>query len=85
MRSRETLTAALRAMGFEVPSSAANFIFARHPQHDAAELAAALRQQKVLIRHFKLPRIEQYLRISIGTDAQCQALIDALNTLLRIS
>ena len=50
-----------------------------------AQLAAGLRQQKVIVRHFKLPRIDQHLRISIGTDAQCQALVDALKTLLPIS
>ena len=85
MNSRETLVAQLQALGFVVLPSAANFIFARHPQHDAAQLAAGLRQQKVIVRHFKLPRIDQHLRISIGTDAQCQALVDALKTLLTIS
>ncbi len=85
MNSRETLVAQLQALGFVVLPSAANFIFARHPQHDAAQLAAGLRQQKVIVRHFKLPRIDQHLRISIGTDAQCQALVDALKTLLPIS
>ena len=82
MRSRKTLVANLQAMGFDVLPSAANFIFARHPQHDAAQLAAGLREQKVLVRHFKSPRINQHLRISIGTDAQCQALVDALKNLM---
>ena len=77
--SREKLVAELSARGFEVLPSAANFIFARHPQQDAAGIAAALREQGVIVRHFKLPRIDQFLRISIGTEEQNQALLDALN------
>ncbi|MDG9882071.1 histidinol-phosphate transaminase [Pseudomonas sp. GD04058] len=77
--SREKLVAELTARGFDVLPSAANFIFARHPQKDAAGIAAALREQGVIVRHFKLPRIDQFLRISIGTEEQNQALLDALN------
>ena len=77
--SREKLVAELSARGFEVLPSAANFIFARHPQKDAAGIAAALREQGVIVRHFKLARIDQFLRISIGTEEQNQALLDALN------
>ena len=76
--SRERLTAQLQAKGFEVLPSAANFIFARHPQHDAAELAARLREQGVIVRHFKQARIAQFLRITIGTPEMNQALLDAL-------
>lgn len=76
--SREKVTAALQARGFEVLPSAANFIFARHPQRDAASIAAGLREQGVIVRHFKQPRIEQFLRITIGTPEQNQALLEAL-------
>jgi histidinol-phosphate aminotransferase len=76
--SREQLVVALQGKGFEVLPSAANFIFARHPAQDAAEIAARLRAQGVLVRHFKQARIAQFLRITIGTPAQNQALIDAL-------
>ena len=82
MRSRDELTEALRKLGFEVLPSAANFVFARHPRHDAARIAAGLRAQNIIVRHFKSPRIDQHLRISIGTDAECQALVDALPTIL---
>ncbi|KDO01392.1 MULTISPECIES: histidinol-phosphate transaminase [Pseudomonas] len=77
--SRESLVKELSARGFEVLPSAANFIFARHPQQDAAELAARLREQGVIVRHFKQARIAQFLRITIGTPEQNQALLDALN------
>ena len=76
--SREALVAELRQLGFEVLPSAANFVFARHPQQDAAALAAGLREHGVIVRHFKQARIAQYLRISIGTPEQNQALLDAL-------
>ncbi|WP_460150003.1 histidinol-phosphate transaminase [Pseudomonas sp. S3_A03] len=79
--SRNTLVAQLEAKGFEVLPSAANFIFARHPRHDAAGLAAKLREQGVIVRHFKQERIAQFLRISIGTPEQNQALIDGLGEL----
>ncbi len=82
MRSRSTLTDELARLGFDVLPSVANFIFARHPHHDAATLAAQLRQRGVLVRHFKLARIDQHLRITIGTDAQCAALIAALKDIL---
>ncbi|WP_426428268.1 histidinol-phosphate transaminase [Pseudomonas palmensis] len=77
--SREQLVAQLTDRGFQVLPSAANFIFARHPEQDAAALAAKLREQGVIVRHFKQQRIVQFLRISIGTPEQNQALLDALN------
>jgi len=76
--SREALVAELQQLGFEVLPSAANFVFARHPQQDAAALAAGLREHGVIVRHFKQERIAQFLRISIGTSEQNQALLDAL-------
>ncbi|MBA3902655.1 MAG: histidinol-phosphate transaminase [Rhodocyclaceae bacterium] len=82
IKSREALVRDLAALGFEVLPSAANFVFARHPKRDAGELAAALRQRSIIVRHFRQPRIEQFLRITVGTDAQCQELIRALRVIL---
>jgi len=81
--SREQLVNDMTALGFNVLPSAANFIFARHPEQDAGDLAAALRARSIIVRHFRQPRIEQYLRITIGSDAQCAALVDALREILR--
>ncbi|AGI22971.1 histidinol-phosphate transaminase [Pseudomonas sp. MT3] len=78
IHSREKLVAELKTLGFDVLPSAANFIFARHPQRDGAGLAAALREEGVIVRHFKQARIDQFLRITIGTEEQNQALLDAL-------
>ncbi|MCE1181777.1 MAG: histidinol-phosphate transaminase [Rhodocyclales bacterium] len=80
--TREQLTVKMTALGFEVLPSAANFIFTRHPQRDAGELAKALREKNIIVRHFKLPRIDQFLRITVGTEAECQALVDGLTGIL---
>jgi len=82
IESREALVREMGALGFEMIPSAANFIFARHPAHDAAQLAAGLRGHGVIVRHFNKPRIDQYLRITIGTPQQNQALLDALAQIL---
>ena len=77
--SRERLTAGLQALGFEVLPSGANFVFARHPAHAGADLAAALRARSIIVRHFKRPaRIDPFLRITVGTEAECDALLAAL-------
>lgn len=80
--TRDALTAELADLGFEILPSAANFIFARHPQRDAAALAKALRERNIIVRHFKLPRIDQFLRITVGTDGECKALTDALRQII---
>ncbi len=80
--SREELVLELKDLGFEVLPSAANFVFARHPQHDAARLATSLRQHGVIVRHFRQERIAQFLRITIGTAEQNQALLEALAPLV---
>lgn len=85
VQSRDALAVQLRQLGFEVLPSAANFVFARHPRHDASVLAGRLRERGILVRHFRLPRIEQYLRISIGTPEQCKALTDVLAQLIQLS
>jgi len=82
MDTREGLTLQLEDLGFDVLPSQANFVFARHPERDAAGLAAALRERAVLVRHFPQPRIAQYLRISVGTPQQCSALTGALADIL---
>jgi histidinol-phosphate aminotransferase len=82
MASRELLTRALSELGFEVLPSQANFVFARHPAHRGAELASRLRERGVLVRHFQKPRIEDFLRITVGTDEQCGRLITLLPDLI---
>jgi histidinol-phosphate aminotransferase len=80
--SRERLAGALRSLGFAVLPSATNFLFVRHPAHAGAQLAAALRLRAILVRHFPKARIADYLRISIGTDSECDRLAAALGELV---
>ena len=82
MRTREKLAADLRTLGFDVLPSAANFLFVRHPGRNAGELSRLLREKSIIVRHFRQPRIDQYLRITVGTDEQCTALIAALGNIL---
>ena len=81
--SRERLAGSMAALGFEVLPSGANFVFARHPAHDAARLQQELRARRIIVRHFALPRIEQFLRITIGTDEECDILLAALREITR--
>ena len=81
--TREALVNDLVNLGFEVLPSGANFIFAKHPAWNGAELTAKLRERSIIVRHFKSPtRISPFLRITIGTDAQSKLLINALSEIL---
>jgi histidinol-phosphate aminotransferase len=80
--SRETLVTALQALDFEVVPSAANFVFAAPSGLSAPRLAAALRERGIIVRYFNKPRIDGFLRISIGTEEQNQELIGALKEIL---
>lgn len=83
MQSRDRLVASMQAMQFDVLPSGANFIFARHANMDGAAIAARLREQSIIVRHFSKPaRIAPFLRITIGTDAECDALVSALKTIV---
>jgi histidinol-phosphate aminotransferase len=80
--TREKTAQSLRILGFQVLPSSANFLFVRHPVRSGADLYRDLRHAGILVRYFKLPRIENYLRISVGTDAQMDKLVEALSSLL---
>lgn len=82
IEAREWLVHGMTGLGFIIPPSAANFLFASHPQWDAGELAAKLRERGIIVRHFRLPRIEQYLRITIGKPEDNAALLAALAEIL---
>ncbi|MDS7956604.1 MULTISPECIES: histidinol-phosphate transaminase [unclassified Acinetobacter] len=76
--TREKLVDELTALGFKVLPSKANFIFASHPSHDAGQLAQQLREQGIIVRYFNKPRINQFLRITVGTDEQNERLVQTL-------
>jgi len=82
IQTRDRLAGQMGVLNFEVCPSSANFLFVSHPEHNAADLALALRARGILVRHFRQPGIENYLRISIGTDAECEKLREALADIL---
>ncbi|MDC4328780.1 histidinol-phosphate transaminase [Acinetobacter baumannii] len=76
--SREKLVRDLTELGFNVLPSKANFIFATHSHHDAGQLAQKLREQGIIVRYFNKPRINQFLRITVGTNEQNARLVQTL-------
>jgi len=80
--SRDWLEAELTQLGFEVLPSAANFVFTRQSEQAAAQLYSQLRDRNILVRYFASPRIDQYLRITIGTQQECEILVAALKEIL---
>ena len=82
IKVRELTELRLHELGFEMTSSSANFIFAKHPKIGGQKLYAALRERGILVRHWNKPRISEYLRITIGTEEQMDALISAISAIL---
>lgn len=78
---RESLVDDLNNLGYRVLPSNANFVFARPREGNASAVASALREQGIIVRHFDKPRINEYLRITVGTAAQHERLIEALTAM----
>lgn len=85
MQDRERLREDLEQRGFVVLPSAANFLFVSHPSLSASQLLENLRDHGILVRHFSQKRIDSWLRISIGTPAECKALIHAIDEIMTAS
>ena len=80
--SRQALTHELEILGFEVIPSMANFLFVSHPVVGASDLFEALREKDILVRHFDRPKIDSFLRITVGNDHQNRALIELLGEIV---
>ncbi len=80
--SRERVGEALVELGFEVLPSSANFVFARHHARDAGEIYRSLRDNGILVRYFDKPRINGFLRISIGSEDECDTLLATMERIL---
>jgi histidinol-phosphate aminotransferase len=80
--NRESLRVALEALDFEVQPSAANFLFARHRVLPGRAIFDGLRERGVIIRRWDKPRIADHLRISIGTEEECERLLEAIRQTL---
>ena len=82
IRTRERVKEALQELGFTFPDSRANFIFARHETVSGEQLFLALREADIYVRHWNKPRIGEYLRITVGTDEEMDALLAFLRAYL---
>jgi len=80
--TRENVVSRLEGLGFNVISSKSNFIFISHSKVKAEEIFIKLKEESVLVRYFKKPRIDNYLRVSIGNDEEMDELIKALNKII---
>ena len=76
--TRDRLTEVLRGMGFDVADSSTNFLFAEHPKYRAKDIQEFLKTKDIYVRYFSKKRIDNRLRITIGTDGEIDALIAAL-------
>lgn len=83
IKTREWVSEELKALGFVFNEPWANFIFASHPKYPAKELFDALRKEKIYVRYFNLPRIDNYLRITMGTDEEMKTLIRFLKAYMK--
>lgn len=84
IRTREEAKKRLQSMGFSFPDSKANFLFAAHESRKASELYEALKRADIYVRYFDQPRLYNYLRITIGTDEEMEALYRFLKEYLQI-
>ncbi len=82
IQTRELLTVALKALGFTVTNSMANFVFAAHEKIGGKQYYEALKEKGILVRHFSAERINNYVRITVGTDNEIKALIKATTDIL---
>lgn len=83
IETREKTKVRLQELGFIVPDSYANFVFVRHPELDGQQLFLALRKQGIIVRHWNKPLIDQYLRITIGTDEEMECLLQFLENYIK--
>lgn len=81
--TREKTMAQLREMGFTCTESKANFIFASSDKIPASDLASELRKRGILIRYFNKAKIDNYLRITVGTDEEMQTLVNAIKEIIK--
>ena len=80
--TRKYVTKELKGLGFEVLDSKANFVFASHERIPARNIFEELRKENIYVRYFSKPRIDNYLRITIGTDAQMSIFLEALKKII---
>ena len=80
--TRTRVTNELRSLGFEVLDSQTNFIMATHSDYDMKEMFEYLKENKIFIRYFNLPRINKYVRITIGTDEEMDKFLNGVKNFI---
>ena len=83
VHTREWFKAEMKKLGFTFPDSQANFLFASHPDVPAKEIFEAARANNIYVRYFDKPRINNYLRITIGTDEEMKKFLKFLTSFLK--
>ena len=83
VENREFLEKELSGLGFGFPGSSANFVFARHPRVSGETLYRTLKERGILVRHFTAPRIREYIRITVGSREELEALLAALKDIIK--
>lgn len=82
INTRERVTAELEKIGFSVIPSKSNFVFISHPSIKAEDIFLKLKEESILVRYFRQPRIDNFLRVSIGNDEEMDAFIKAVNKIV---
>ena len=82
LKTRVRLVGELEELGFTLPQSGTNFVFARHDKVAAERIYQALRERKIYVRYFDLPRIDNYIRITVGTDEEIDSLLEVLKEII---
>ena len=81
--TRERTKKALKEMGFTMTDSYSNFIFIHHDDYDAEHIFKELRKKHIIVRYFNAPRINQYLRVTIGNDEEMDAFLEAVREIIQ--
>ena len=81
--TRTRVTEELRLLGFEVLDSQTNFVMATHEDYDMKEMFEYLKENKIFIRYFNQPRINKYVRITIGTNEEMDKFLNGVKNFIR--
>ncbi|MBQ8281666.1 MAG: histidinol-phosphate transaminase [Lachnospiraceae bacterium] len=82
INTREVYKEKIKSLGFSMPDSKTNFLFATHETVPAELIFSKLREKKIYVRYFKKPKIDNYLRITVGTDEEMESLVKALEEIV---
>ena len=82
MENRRFTADALRAMGFTMPESMTNFVFAKHPAISGDALYRKLKERGILVRHFDTPRLSNFIRVTVGSREQMEAFVNAVEAII---